>query len=337
MTSLVPERKRVAGLDALRCVSALWVFLFHWGALVDRANISGPYGMVFCGPAAVIVFFLISGFCIHYPYRKGDKEVRLFPFLVRRYLRVGAPLFVAMLMTRGPHIQLNTLIDVVGWSIIIELIFYTIYPFIRIPLRSRDWLEFFICVFIFAFLVVLVNGNPRDYGSWGHTYNWLLALPCWLLGARLAALHRFEDQRTSRGWGIWAFRFAVLTTAATSTALYGYNLIGYPWSLNFLAILLFFWIREELKQPQEGRLRSVLEWGGKWSYSLYLMHPLCLRVLRDFNVEHIGSVPSTIMKGLLILLMCYVFHLIVERPSHIIAQWLSMRLERLYPESKQSA
>jgi peptidoglycan/LPS O-acetylase OafA/YrhL len=45
----------------------------------------------------VIVFFVISGFCIHYPYHKG-KPVLLREFLVRRCLRIGIPLSICLLI-----------------------------------------------------------------------------------------------------------------------------------------------------------------------------------------------------------------------------------------------
>lgn len=323
--------ERVIGLDALRFVAALWVFLFHWGVLVDHDRLQGAYGSIFCGPAAVIVFFIISGFCIHYPYRNGDKEVHVLPFLARRYLRVGLPLFVAMLLTRGYNITVASLISAVGWSILIELIFYSIYPFLRIPLERRAWLEFFLCFFVLGFLVVVWRGNPPDYAKWGHQYNWLLALPCWLLGCRLATWKIPVVQPSRVLVRIWFWRLAVWGASVFCCQLRYHAHIGLPWSLNLFAFLVYFWIQEELKLQRRNRFSRFLDWGGKWSYSLYLMHPFGLEICRNMKSPFLGTIPDTLLTAVVVLALCYVFYLLVEKPSHWLARWSARLLEKLYP------
>ena len=69
--------ERIAGLDAIRFICALIVVLAHTGrppltAWADTSTwfgwfIDGSAGLLFSSAAAVIVFFVISGFCIHYP------------------------------------------------------------------------------------------------------------------------------------------------------------------------------------------------------------------------------------------------------------------------------
>ncbi len=75
--------ERVYGLDALRFVEALWVVFSHLGpapifATVDRAQpigffMHGVWGILHSGPAALIMFFVISGFCIHFSYSGGQR------------------------------------------------------------------------------------------------------------------------------------------------------------------------------------------------------------------------------------------------------------------------
>jgi peptidoglycan/LPS O-acetylase OafA/YrhL len=78
MGSRGQSKTRVQGLDSIR-FSALVVVLFHFG-LISRSYLGtdprglaavsrGILGSLFDGPAAVIVFFVISGFCIHFPFR----------------------------------------------------------------------------------------------------------------------------------------------------------------------------------------------------------------------------------------------------------------------------
>ena len=72
---------KIRGLDAIRFVAALIVALNHGAAppfaewfgrtaLWSRA-LAGLSAVMFNGVAAVLVFFVISGFCIHYPYARG--------------------------------------------------------------------------------------------------------------------------------------------------------------------------------------------------------------------------------------------------------------------------
>lgn len=66
--------RRIRGLDSIRLFAAIWVAFSHGAApplkpfLVEYGWIGhlvyGGYGLLFNGVAAVIVFFLISGFCI---------------------------------------------------------------------------------------------------------------------------------------------------------------------------------------------------------------------------------------------------------------------------------
>src|SRR5712691_12337836 len=90
------QARHVAVFDTIRFVCALWVLFGHIGfvpvvAGIDRATrvgylIAGAFANVVSGPAAVVVFFVISGFCIHYPLR-GGAHLPLTAFSSRRYDR----------------------------------------------------------------------------------------------------------------------------------------------------------------------------------------------------------------------------------------------------------
>src|SRR5665213_2837164 len=73
------RRERYAVLDALRIVLAFWVVMGHLGVFplfagMDPATRLGRifvhgWSSLVCGVPAVIGFFVISGFCIHLPFR----------------------------------------------------------------------------------------------------------------------------------------------------------------------------------------------------------------------------------------------------------------------------
>jgi peptidoglycan/LPS O-acetylase OafA/YrhL len=72
----------------------MWVVFSHFGVpfLRDpRLGMYGPpiraiFGAQFNGPAAVIIFFVISGFCIHCPNRKRIEFSSWKTYYARSYL-----------------------------------------------------------------------------------------------------------------------------------------------------------------------------------------------------------------------------------------------------------
>src|SRR5450432_2915694 len=84
-SEVASKASHITGLDSIRFFCALWVVFFHGNLppllegmehapkLVWLRLIRGIYGSAFNGPAAVIVFFLVSGFCIHFPQRNSLK------------------------------------------------------------------------------------------------------------------------------------------------------------------------------------------------------------------------------------------------------------------------
>ena len=131
--------RHIYGLDAVRFVAALWVFFSHGGVpqieeFVDKSVplgmvIAGVYNNLWSGPAAVIVFFVVSGFVIHYPYT-DNKPINLVQFFIRRYIRICIPLLIILLIVRELGLSMN-LLDAVTWSLYAELIYYSLYPLIR--------------------------------------------------------------------------------------------------------------------------------------------------------------------------------------------------------------
>src|ERR1700730_3257650 len=88
------QNLRYPVLDALRFSLAFWVVLGHFGVsplfaaadentFVGRTLVHGWSSMVF-GTPAVIGFFVISGFCIHLPFKKNGK-FEIGRYYARRY------------------------------------------------------------------------------------------------------------------------------------------------------------------------------------------------------------------------------------------------------------
>ncbi|RYE14677.1 MAG: hypothetical protein EOP45_19335 [Sphingobacteriaceae bacterium] len=92
----------VEGINSIRFILALIVLLSHFeNPLVNELKSSehlflnltaSVMGILFNGVAAVIAFFIISGYVIHQSSK--DKEIFWKNFLFRRYLRILLPLIV---------------------------------------------------------------------------------------------------------------------------------------------------------------------------------------------------------------------------------------------------
>jgi len=108
---------RLGTLDAVRGLAALYVVMHHarmllWisqhdalvsGSRKARYMVTAASSLTF-GHQAVVLFFVLSGFCIHYRQAKGIREgsataFRLGPYLYRRARRIIPPLYFALILT----------------------------------------------------------------------------------------------------------------------------------------------------------------------------------------------------------------------------------------------
>ena len=111
---------------------AYWHFVRHaWSTIVF-------------GTPAVIVFFVISGFCIHLPFR-GTREIDIGRYYLRRYTRILIPVAGALAVYRllgqqlilwGEH---SILWESPLWSLACEEIYYAFYPLLRWLRNKFTW------------------------------------------------------------------------------------------------------------------------------------------------------------------------------------------------------
>src|ERR1035437_3963787 len=209
---------RILGLDSLRFLAALCVVQGHLRVggflFIDRLREPSPFAHYLqvafnqgfplpTGPNAVVVFFVISGFCIHFPHR-NEARIDFREFMVRRYIRVGLPAVVAgyLLYNTGFH----SLQDSVLWSIICELIYYSLYPWFIAIKRKYGWRPLLAVSYLAALILVASRTTGPyngDFTSFGAGFTWILGLPCWLLGCVLAEhCTAFWPHRPAVQWGI---------------------------------------------------------------------------------------------------------------------------------------
>ena len=331
------DSDRVRGLDSLRFVCAMWVVFVHCGFFplldhVDKTKFAGKlfaglYNNAFNASAAVIVFFVISGFCINFPYAKG-RPLHPKSYFTRRYIRIITPMMVAILLARPLNIKLTLLSDSILWSLLAEEIYYVIYPLLLLTSRRIGWTKILVVAFVFSLGVILTNPGAGDYPSYGPQLNWLLGLPCWLLGCLLAQRVSSAPASSVATASIWGWRMAAWGLSSFCSFLRFHSPVKHPWTLNLFAIFVYFWLTRETAYYKQRKAPSVLEHAGKWSYSIYLMHlhGQAMFVLLAFAPFAAGM--NWMINIAFVLLVSYTFYLIVERPSHLFARRIAHKLLR---------
>jgi peptidoglycan/LPS O-acetylase OafA/YrhL len=339
----VDKIKRIAGLDQLRFVLALWVLLCHcqlvpdFSGLPHASLINSGFRLfannIFNPVAAVIVFFVISGFCIHLPYRNQPK-VALAPYFTRRFVRILIPMAAAFLLAVPLKVEFPLFSDSILWSLVCEEVYYLLYPALRMAAARIGWHKLFFIAFGFAFVLALTSLNKYDsthgiYPAFGPQLTWLLGLPCWLLGCILAErLDGFKAVAITPKQ-IWMWRFVVWGASWVCSVLKFHSPIGYPLTLNFFAILAFFWIQREIAYYQQRQPVPILEKAGAWSYSMYLIHLHAQAIYLLIGIPALFLPLSWITHLAFVLGVCYLFYLLIERPSHKLARHLSKQLSAI--------
>jgi len=265
------------------------------------------------GAAAVIVFFVVSGLCIHLPYVEGQ-TLSIGSFYARRILRIVPPALVFyILLGRTTSIWYNPQ-QTVLWSILCEFVYYLIFPALLYLRRRTNWIV--VLLGATACALALFIHHQRTAAQWPNSYTdlgwstWVIGLPCWLLGCILA--EHYAGFPTLSVPMVWIARLGILAfSIAIDIAKYSY---AYDWThpcvlLDLFSVGVFAWLGLEIAHFQRYKPWPWLEWAGSWSFSLYLVHTL---------IPHWAVVPHW-LPYVEALLASYAFYRLIERPSHRLA------------------
>lgn len=332
---------RILPISSIRFVLATWVVLSHFPLpiLLDHQSVGvlrvlrAAIGAAFNGPAAVIVFFVVSGFCIHFPNRKGLQVQSWKLYFARRYLRTLIPMIAALALATPLQVPFGLFTDSILWSLLCEEIYYFIYPGL-LALRDRmGWRYLMVLAWSLAFLIVLTNPHAPIYPAYGAGFNWILGLPCWLMGCRLAErLEAFYALPVS-AQQIWAWRGAVWMLSSLALILRFHTPIGYPWTLNLFAVFATLWIEREIRYFRNRRA-SWFENLGEATYSIYLTHFSSGALARMLLFSTV-LVPGVMWLWSMLLCagVAALFYWVVERPAHRFARRFSQQYKSRMPAS----
>jgi peptidoglycan/LPS O-acetylase OafA/YrhL len=335
---------RVEGLDSIRFICGLFVVIFHFGLIPSTLIPENPHwvgviaraisGSLINGPAALIVFFVISGFGIHFGSRR-DLTVNALSFYCRRFIRAGGPALIALALWLWSGVKLSPEEPGPFWSLICELQYYVLYPLLLLLRRRLGWWPMILASHVFAYAVIFshlpdVEKYTGAYPAFGWL-NWVVGMPNFLVGCWLAeSYQRFPDISAKRIWlvrGGMAF-FSILLEVARfhSGTVYLSNAV----TLNIFGMITCYWLGLEIAYRRQKPAPRVLEWAGNWTYSLYLVHPALpgLFVFQIWWLQAIGRLGSLI--GVPLAIVCaYLFSLVVEAPFYRLAIAVSRRVKSI--------
>ncbi|GHT55358.1 acyltransferase [Bacteroidia bacterium] len=341
--------KKVTGLDSLRFVCAVIVLLSHGVVPEFSETLIEQYRIIYyldivqkClrppGLAAVMVFFVISGFVIHYPYSQG-KKINVLEFYCKRVCRIGIPAIVAFCIY---HFTFGLYLAVV-WSLICEVIYYLLYPLI-LKYKNKHMRLILIIAFAMSYIVsvsydIFSVGTSGAFHRYGFFLTWIVGLPVWLLGVVLADKYKSEiaperdhsltHSLTHSLIKLWAWRIVTYLAASFLHRLGFFGVVSVVYTMPVFAFLVFYWVGYEIEYYKDKTENKILEYGGLMSYSLYLVHAYTIFIVTHYSgMNKISNDYLLCFSAIILSLFAsWIFYITIEKTSHKLARSIKIKIK----------
>lgn len=326
--SLSPNLRRYYSLDIVRAVAACSVALGHLQAYLPApASVVFDRGLLICNQAivtllvgsgktsahpGVIVFVVLSGFCIHLPVARNGSRLNRVGFwreyFARRFARIlpvywwGCVLgLLAMLLTRiygvaptwlgGEPLETVTLLkkflfvdpismkDAVALgnpairSVATELWLYILYPAALVGVLGQSWRSQWIRIaLLYAISALFLFVPPGPAWAYESVPRFLV---WWLMGAAAATEvdHSFRCNDVRRYVRAFAMSLGALIAFNQTPYFRGSYLISVPLLACATASgILLMMTLEHRKRTRATRTARFIAYVGERSYSLYVVH-----------------------------------------------------------------
>jgi peptidoglycan/LPS O-acetylase OafA/YrhL len=297
------KQSSLVSIDILRALAALGVFFYHQhvGALlaaythIPFIGITDNLGAMY----AVPLFFLISGFCIHLSnikYLSLARQLPLKEYYKSRFLRIYPPYLAALAMViainyftygqvptltdavvhlfsvQGFTVKYFNSINVVLWTISIELGFYAIYPvfyYIRLKYSLNKALFFALMVSIISITFFSAQDKLSAPDRFCVFNLWF----AWCCGAYIADKLRNNEKKLLSP--VFALFYLIIIVGTVAIHMIPNNLNIIFDQLNVLIwtgpLILLITNEYWLKKHGNIFIKTTVKIGLS-SYSLYLLH-----------------------------------------------------------------
>lgn len=317
--------KQVNIIDSLRSFAAISVCLFHFICTTTGLEYPAMMSAIAAyGQNGVLVFFVISGFIIpwsmyHNHYRPGS----VLRFMAKRLIRLEPPylasilliLIIAFIKTRL-HVGTDSPEDITAARIGLH------FGYLINFFPEYKWLNNVYWTLAIEFQYYLLMSFL--YLLFVHQSLWL-RVPAYLLCFAMAwyvpdaSLNHFPAYAPLFLFGISVFQYktrlvGMLECACIMIACFVYNYaVMSPTAACFgLATALVILFFAGIKVP-------VLNWLGKMSYSIYLIHPVVGAAVVNIlsrQAHTTGIKLVVLLAGLIVTFVSsYIMYLLIEKPS----------------------
>ncbi|MGJ8675920.1 MAG: acyltransferase family protein [Akkermansiaceae bacterium] len=323
---------RYLSLDILRAIAAICVAIDHgvWfgglGSIPGLELVNKAVKLSINGAAAVLIFFVISGFCIHNP--KNHQVFDIKSFLTRRLFRLTVPLIVASILAyavdfRWFHLSFGTTIV---WSLLCEEVYYLMYALSVKKMNRKKWLVFTVLSFGVALFFAYLGREYIEYPRRPILDVVLMGLPVWLMG--LLIREYVSEKRHFPQYLPYVLWAAVILIGPLTTVLkYKFN-ISYGLSLTLfspvMAMALFVQLNQTNKLPTFLNGLKGLSGLGLASYSIYLIHQPLIGFCRSTFSNYFKQGLMVDLFLIISVSLCVtLFYFLVEKPSHRLAKYMT--------------
>lgn len=339
-------------IQILRFIVAIWVAIFHgtfFGMFIDVA----PWMsfVINLGYAGVDIFFIISGVIMAHSTKNTPSGARhAGTFLLIRFSRIYIGWWPVMLLyiiffkmahQLSPQVnlqasfflyftELSELINVVTWTLMFELYFYTIISFsLLFQERHRQFFLKILFTILLLMNIYLLMVRSADVNNsepnWIHMFYVAPITAEFFMGY---FLYHYTKNHFSPSWKTWGGIAVALMALATylmpNFANHPYGLANfYYWPertvLMGSAALALVGMALKLPSPRNKIALMLTKFGG-CSYAIYLLHILAFNIMifllpwDDFNSNY--RIIFTLVTMVVLLLVSAMYYHWVEHPAY---------------------
>jgi peptidoglycan/LPS O-acetylase OafA/YrhL len=296
---------------------------------------------------AILLFFLISGFCIHYPNTLSDSKPCWKIYFKRRFWRIYPTYLIAILLTSVIsyfcHIQWGDIdwnferilrVATVSqnyppgngqfltnpslWTIPLEIEFYVLYPLAFFCILKFGFFTLLILSVGFSVLGIYLTKIGLQWVSFTSLFLW----PSWLLGAWIASLHRENKLSKLKILPVSSILILFLIIALASRLQKWEEWTQYAgWTGFYFALfLIFLHFEKSISRRRENLFLKLLAWLGQISFSLYLIHFPLFKLFGFMHRSYFDEKPANFLVSLAYLipvcLLAWIFYRLIELPIH---------------------
>jgi len=350
----------------------MWVIIYHsreqlWVGFYQIRKMPGAYSgfdhllawlslPAACGASAVMLFFLVSGFCVHLPYAASRRAFNITQYALRRAFRILPPYLFAVLLT----CLLEWLVFWLGGNSPTPW-----HQVLRVALLSQNYgehggqlftngslwtlpveVELYIAYLLFYFLlkktggpmVAIIVSITSIAATIGYLCgietlgaNFLRFWAMWCAGALLAEWFRRGRLPEFKKWN--GLTFIILAMSAVFGVEHQWHdgFLQYIWAAAYFHVIWFVLANPESFYFFPKWFGRLWVWLGTISYSAYLIHKPLFALYGFLWVRLNGEKPADFLVPLLFSLsiwpVAWLFWKCCESPFHELSRRLGNRFK----------